>query len=59
MAYSHVNSKGITYWLHKQVGKGGATLFFFSKDATGAIDLPDNFVIIENSRTGLPMVKKK
>jgi len=54
MSYSHVNSKGVTYWLHQK-----GTLFFFSKKPEDAIDLPDNFEVIENPRTGLPMVRKK
>ena len=54
MAYSHKNSKGVTYWLHSR-GK----LFFFSKNPEGAVDLPANLEIFENARTGLPMVRKK
>jgi hypothetical protein len=54
MAYSHKNSKGVTFWLHNR-GK----LFFFSKNPEGAIDLPGNLEIFENARTGLPMVRKK
>jgi hypothetical protein len=54
MAFSHKNSKGKTYWLHSK-GK----LLFFSKNPEGAIDLPDNLEVFENSRTGLPMVRKK
>lgn len=54
MAYSHINSKGVTYWLHQR-GK----LFFFSKNAEGSIDLPSHLEVFENSRTGLPMVKRK
>jgi hypothetical protein len=59
MAYSKVNSRGQTYWLHSREGRGGAKLFFFSKDATDSIDLPDRLTVIENARTGLPMVKRK
>jgi len=59
MAYKHVNKKGKTYWLHKRVGKGGATLFFFSKKSEESIDKPDKYMVIENPRTGLPMLKKK
>ncbi len=54
MAYSHKNSKGITYWLHSR-GK----LFFFSKKPEDSIDLPDHLEVFENQRTGLPMVRKK
>lgn len=59
MAYKHVNSKGVTYWLHMREGKGGAKLFFFSKKEEDAVDLPDKFEVFENERTGLPMVRKK
>ncbi|MBU5557901.1 MAG: hypothetical protein QW751_02240 [Candidatus Aenigmatarchaeota archaeon] len=54
MAYSYKNSKGVTFYLHSR-GK----LLFFSKDPAGAIDLPSNLEVVENPRTGLPMVRKK
>jgi hypothetical protein len=54
MAYSHINSRGQTYYLHTRGGR----LFFFSKDPNEAIDLPAGLQVVENPRTGLPMVKK-
>lgn len=55
MVYSQVNKKnGTTYYLHKK-----GHLFYFSKDKTDGIDLPDGYKVIENSRTRLPMLKKK
>ena len=54
MAYEHTNSKGQKYWLH-QKGK----LLFFSKNQEGSIDLPSHLEVFENSRTHLPMVRKK
>jgi hypothetical protein len=54
MAYEHTNSKGQKYFLHSK-----GRLFFFSKSPEGAIDLPGDLTVIENKRTGLPMVKKK
>jgi len=54
MAYEHTNSKGQKYWLHQK-----GRLFFFSKNSEGSIDLPEGLTVIENQRTGLPMVKKK
>ncbi|MFH1229093.1 MAG: hypothetical protein V1678_01555 [Candidatus Aenigmatarchaeota archaeon] len=54
MAYEHTNSKGVKYYLHNK-GK----LLFFSKKPEGAINLPDTLQVIENTRTGLPMVKRK
>ena len=59
MSYSHKNSRGITYWLHGREGKGGAKLFFFSKDQSDSIDLPDGMEVFENPRTSLPMVRRK
>jgi hypothetical protein len=54
MAYSQKNSKGDTFWLHSK-GK----LYFFSRNAEGAIDLPPHLETFENPRTSLPMVRKK
>jgi len=53
MVYEHVNSKGVKFYLHSR-GK----LLFFSKSPEGAIDLPAGMKVVENQRTGLPMVKK-
>jgi hypothetical protein len=55
MAYSHKNSRGVTYYLHTRGGK----LFFFSKDPADGIDLPSHLQVVENPKTGLPLVKKK
>jgi len=54
MAYEHVNSKGQKFWLH-QKGK----LFFFSKIQDDSIDLPSEMEVFENSRTHLPMIRRK
>lgn len=54
MAFEFKNSRGITYYLHQ---KGG--LYYFSKNADNSIDLPNEFIAIENEKTGLPMVKRK
>ena len=59
MGYSHVNTRGITYWLHGREGRGGAKLYFFSKEQSDSIDLPEGLEVFENPRTGLPMVRKK
>jgi hypothetical protein len=65
MAYSVVSKKtGKTYYLHSKdvTLKGGRqqTIYFFAGDVrSGALDaLPANRVVIENDRTGLPMLKK-
>jgi hypothetical protein len=59
MGYSYKNSKGQVFFLHSKDGKGGAKLFFFSKNPSDAIDLPDGFEVIENPKTFLPMVRRK
>lgn len=64
MAFQHTNSKGQTYNLHmKDVTlKGGRQqrIYFFARDVRdGAVDeLPDGYKVVENSRTGLPILKK-
>jgi hypothetical protein len=65
MAYSVVSKKsGKTYFLHarKQKLKGGqeVTLYYFAGAAgEGAIDaLPTGYVVSENEKTGLPLLKK-
>jgi hypothetical protein len=65
MAYS-VDSKksGRTYYLHmKEVTlRGGRkqTIYFFAQDVRdGALDaVPAGYMVMENERTGLPMLKK-
>lgn len=59
MAFSQTNSRGQTYWLHSREGRGGAKLFFFSKNQEDSVDLPEKYEVFENERTGLPMVRKK
>jgi hypothetical protein len=67
MAFSHTNSKGQVYYLHqKDVElKGGRMqrIHFFAKDVRPSkgtpIDaVPDGHVIVENPRTGLPVLKR-
>jgi YHS domain-containing protein len=65
MAYSVKSKKsGKTYFLHsrKQELKGGhvQTLYFFAAQAQdGAMDsLPEGYMIHENEKTGLPLLKK-
>lgn len=58
MGFSKQNSKGNTYFLHTREARGGAKLYFFSKDEKDSIDLPEHFNVIEGP-TGMLMVKKK
>ena len=65
MAYSHKNSKGQTYYLHSKdvTLRGGRqqTIFYFAREVKpGALDeLPEGKTIVENKRTGLPLLKGK
>ena len=64
MAYSHVNSKGQTYYLHankvKRASGKETTLYFFSRElkADKALNaVPAGYKVIE-MKTGLPALKK-
>lgn len=63
MAYSHTNSKGKTYFLHKKETtlKNGRqqTIYFFAKEVkNGSLDaVPAGYVVAE-TRNGLPVLKK-
>lgn len=66
MAFSHTNSRGQEYFLHmKDVTlKGGRVqrIYFFAREVKpeGGLDaVPENMQIVENERTGLPILKKK
>lgn len=65
MAFSVVSKKnGKTFYLHgrEQTLKGGqkVMLYYFGSEAkAGALDaLPAGYIVSENSRTGLPLLKK-
>ena len=65
MSFSVVSKKsGTTYFLHarEQELRGGrkVTLYYFGKEAkAGAMDaLPAGYVVSENAKTGLPLLKK-
>lgn len=64
MAFQYTNSKDQTYNLHQKdvTLKGGRNqrIYFFARDVRdGAIDeVPEGYIVIENSRTGLPILKK-
>ena len=64
MAFSTQSKKtGETYFLHsKEVTlRGGRkqVIFYFARDERpNACELPDGYEVLENPRTGLPMLKK-
>lgn len=65
MAYSHTNSKGQTYILHSKdvTLRGGRkqTIYFFAKEERdGALnEVPEGYLVVENKKTGLPMLKRQ
>lgn len=65
MAYNYTNKKGQKYILHstdvKLRGSGKTQkIFFFAKDerANALDDIPAGYKVVENERTGLPILKK-
>lgn len=64
-AYTHTNSKGVTYYLHSKTVtlRGGKqqTIYFFAKDERpdDAVDaLPEGYGVQENQRNGFLTLKK-
>ena len=65
MAYEYKNKKGTNYYLHsKNVKLRGSgkdqTIYYFAR-AVGSNSLnqvPTGFIVIENDRTGLPILKR-
>lgn len=63
MGYTHVNSKGVKYYLNskKVTLRGGKeqTIYYFSKDERKeASDLPSGFSVNENPRNGFLTIKR-
>jgi len=64
VAYSTKSKKtGETYHLHsKEVtlrgGRKQVIYYFAREERDNACELPDGYVVMENPRTGLPMLKK-
>lgn len=64
MAYGVTNSKGQKYYLHSRLVtlRGGRkqTIYFFARtEKSGVLDaMPDGYKMVENKRTGLPLLKK-
>lgn len=55
----YISKKGEKWWLHKTEGRGGTVIYFFSKDPIDAIDIPKGWEVVENPKTGLPILRKK
>jgi len=65
MAFTTKSKKtGENYFLHsKEVtlrgGRKQVIYYFAREEKDNASELPDGYTVMENSRTGLPMLKKK
>jgi hypothetical protein len=65
MAFEFKNSKGVMYYLHSRevTLKGGRLqrIFFFARDVRpGALDaVPEGYLVMETTKTGMPILKKK
>jgi hypothetical protein len=65
MAFEFKNSKGVAYFLHSRevTLKGGRAqrIYFFARDVRpGALDaVPEGFMVMETTKTGMPILKKK
>ncbi|NLG06550.1 MAG: hypothetical protein GX559_02525 [Candidatus Pacebacteria bacterium] len=64
-AFSYVNKKGQTYYLHTRdvTLKNGRvqTIYFFARDVRdGSLSaVPAGYMVVETTRTGMPVLKKK
>lgn len=66
MAYQYTNQKGTAYYLHSTEitlrGSGKRqTIYYFAREvkSSGSLnELPSGYQVVENKRTGLPVLKK-
>ncbi len=64
MAFSTINRRQETYFLHARDielrNHHSQRIYFFAKsEKPGAIDsIPDGYEVVENARTGLPVLRK-
>ena len=60
MGFSQVSKKTKkTYYLHyKKCVNKQTDLFFFNSKEVDSIDLPKDYEVLENLKTGLPYIKK-
>ena len=65
LAYQYTNNKGTNYYLHEREvtlrGSGKKQrIFFFARDVrNGALEqVPDGYEVVENKRTGLPVLRR-
>ncbi len=57
--FVYKSKKGEKWWLHAKT-RGKRVLYYFTKDPADALwTLPLGYEVVENPKTGLPMLKKK
>jgi len=59
LGYEYINARGQKYFLHTKIGTNENRLYFFSKKPEDSIDMPEGYEVVENKKTGLPLLKKK
>lgn len=66
MHYQQTNSKGKVYFLHHRIQLVGdrktpISLYYFGSEPKegGCASIPDGYEVMENSKTGLPILRKK
>ena len=52
MGFTFTNKKGQMYYLHRK-----DKLYYFSKEPSNE-ELPEGYIVVENVKTGLPIIKK-
>jgi hypothetical protein len=57
-AFSYRDKKGKVWWLHEKDSASGTKLYYFSSTAENSIGLPSDRIVIESTRTGMPLLKK-
>ena len=58
-SFIYKSKSGQQFWLHLKE-RGKAKLYYFSKDPIGALnDIPKWLEVGENTRSGMPFLKKK
>ncbi len=64
MAYSTTNQRGRIYYLHAKVvelrNHRQQRIYFFAPEIQEGVleDIPDGFEVVENQRTGLPVLRR-
>ncbi len=58
IVFTYTNKRGVKFWLHSKIGRGGTILYYFSKDSRDAISKPSGYVVVESPTTSLPVLKR-